>query len=120
MKGAYKQARDPFFTWSNSDRKRKNGFKLKEVKFKLDIRKKFFTRGSEALEQVLSFYEDQHKEMTSPVPAEEQPHALRHAKVCPAGKQPFRKEPERAAGHQLEHKPEKGLCSKGIQLYPVS
>lgn len=35
MKGDYKQARDPFFTWSNSDRKRKNGFKLKEVKFKI-------------------------------------------------------------------------------------
>lgn len=45
MMGAYKQERDPFFTWSNSDRKRRNGFKLKEVKFKLDIRKKFFISG---------------------------------------------------------------------------
>jgi len=50
MKGAYKQKRDPFFTWSNSDRKLRNGFKLKEMKFRLDIRKKFFTQGSEALE----------------------------------------------------------------------
>lgn len=58
--------------------------------------------------------------MTSPVPAEEQPHAPLHAKVCQAGKQLFRKGPERAVGHQLEHKPKKGPCSKGIQLYPVS
>lgn len=30
---------------SDSDRKRRNGFKLNENKFMLDIRRKFFTQG---------------------------------------------------------------------------
>ena len=32
------------FTWANSDRARENGFKLKEGKFRLNIRKKFFAQ----------------------------------------------------------------------------
>jgi len=43
LKGIYKKAGEGLFTSSCSDRKRANGFKLKEGGFKLDIRKKFFT-----------------------------------------------------------------------------
>jgi len=34
LMGAYKQERERIFTWSNSDRTRGNGFKLKEGKFR--------------------------------------------------------------------------------------
>ena len=44
LMGAYKQERERIFTWSNSDRTRGNGFKLKEGKFRLDVRKEFFTQ----------------------------------------------------------------------------
>jgi len=43
MKGAYKQEGDQLFTQSSSDRTRGNHFKLKEGRFRLDVRKKFFT-----------------------------------------------------------------------------
>jgi len=43
LKGAYKQSGKWLFTWYGSDRTRKNGFKLKEGKFRSDVRKKFFT-----------------------------------------------------------------------------
>ncbi|KAK4825565.1 hypothetical protein QYF61_000153 [Mycteria americana] len=41
-KGAYKKAGEGLFTRACSDRARGNGFKLKEGRFRLDIRKKFF------------------------------------------------------------------------------
>lgn len=42
-KGAYKRERDCFFTWSDSERTIRNGFKQREVRFKLDVRGKFLT-----------------------------------------------------------------------------
>ncbi|GAB0186891.1 triadin [Grus japonensis] len=42
-KGAYKRAGEGLFTRAWSDRIRGNGFKLKEGRFRLDIRKKLFT-----------------------------------------------------------------------------
>jgi len=43
LKGAYKKDGEGFFTRACSDRTRGNGFKLREGRFRLDIRKKFFT-----------------------------------------------------------------------------
>ncbi|KAK4811234.1 hypothetical protein QYF61_022131 [Mycteria americana] len=43
IKGAYKKDRDRLFTRACSDRTRGNGFKLKEGRFRLDIRKTFVT-----------------------------------------------------------------------------
>ncbi|KFV89124.1 hypothetical protein N327_12798, partial [Fulmarus glacialis] len=43
LKGAYKKAGEGHFTRACSDRTRGNGFKLKEGRFRLGIRKKFFT-----------------------------------------------------------------------------
>jgi len=43
MKGAYKEAGEGLFTRAGSDRTRGHGFELKEGRFRLDIRKKFFT-----------------------------------------------------------------------------
>ena len=43
LKGAYRKAGEGLFTRACSDRTRGNGFKLKEGRFRLAIRKKFFT-----------------------------------------------------------------------------
>jgi len=43
LKGAYRKDREGLFTRVCSDRTRRNGCKLQEGRFRLDIRKKFFT-----------------------------------------------------------------------------
>ena len=43
LKGAYKKAGEGLLTRACSDRTRGNGFKLEEGRFRLDVRKKFFT-----------------------------------------------------------------------------
>jgi len=43
LKGAYKRDGDKLFSRACYDRTRAHGFKLKEGRFSLDIRKKFFT-----------------------------------------------------------------------------
>ena len=44
LKGAYKQEGERLFTRVDSDRTRGNGFKLGRGRFRLDIRRKFFTK----------------------------------------------------------------------------
>ena len=43
LKGTYRKAGEGVFTRACSDRTRGNGFTLKEGRFRLDVRKKFFT-----------------------------------------------------------------------------
>jgi len=43
LKGAYRKDGDNLFSRDNSDGTRGNDFKLKQGRFRLDIRKKFFT-----------------------------------------------------------------------------
>ena len=44
LKGAYKQERSQLFERENNSRTRGNGFKLKEGRFRLGVRGKFFTK----------------------------------------------------------------------------
>ena len=44
LSGAYKQEGKQLFTRVNSDRTRGNGFKLRQGRFRLDIRREFFTQ----------------------------------------------------------------------------
>jgi len=52
LKRAYRKDRDNIFSRACCDRMRSNGFKLREGRFRLDIRRKhFYYKGGETLEQ---------------------------------------------------------------------
>ena len=53
LKGVYKLEGEQLLTRVDSDSTRRNGFKMRQRRFRLDIRRKFFTQeGGDALEQV--------------------------------------------------------------------
>jgi len=53
LKGAYRKDGENIFSRACCGRTRSNGFKLREGRFRLDIRKKFFyDKGGETLEKI--------------------------------------------------------------------
>ena len=45
LKGSYRKGGEQLFARVDNDRTRGNGFKLKECRFRLEVRRKFFTPG---------------------------------------------------------------------------
>ena len=52
LKRGYKKEKGRLFSRVCRDRTKENGFKIKERKFRSDIRKKFYNKNVEALEQI--------------------------------------------------------------------
>ena len=52
MKGAYKQEGEQLFTRVDSDRTRGDGLKLRQGRFRLNMRWKFFTEGGDVLNRL--------------------------------------------------------------------
>jgi len=52
MKGAYKQEGEQLFTRVDSDRTRGDGLKLRQGRFRLNMRWKFFTEGCDVLNRL--------------------------------------------------------------------